>query len=242
MSYKFAPLMFGFLLGVPALAGQTAPATTDTLPEPFRFPSLMRPGEARFVLGVSFIAMPATLVQEAASIHWPLFGFDAKLGLPSHFYLTGSIATEVVTNHFEVGGAYAFKLTDKLHADAGIGAAYWFGQLMQFGFQDKAHGWFGYPQVSLGYDFGKLQLTGQAKLSIVRALHVENGEQGIDNTSNFFNGVSYRITLEQLFWKKTTVGLSFQVNYLKFYYPQWPLFPFYNRYFWMPEAMIRFSL
>jgi hypothetical protein len=94
----------------------------------------------------------------------------------------------------------------------------------------------------LGYDFGRLQLTGQAKLSIVRALHVENGEQGIDNTSNFFNGVSYRITLEQLFWKKTTVGLSFQVNYLKFYYPQWPLFPFYNRYFWMPEAMIRFSL
>lgn len=238
MSYKFAPLLFGFILGVPALAGQTAPPT----PEPIRFPSLLRTGEARFALGFSMIGMPDEIVQEAASIHWPLIGFDTKVGLPSHFYLGGSVNTEVLTNHFEIDGGYAFRLTDKLHADASVGVAYWFGQLMQFGFKDKAHGWYTYPQVSLGYDFGRMSLTAQAKFSIVNSLVVKNGEQGIDANENFFNGLSYRITLEQLFWGKTTVGLSFQMNYMKFYYPQWMLFPTYNRYFWMPEAMIRFSL
>lgn len=243
MKHPVLAILVGFGLSAGTLAAQdSAPAATVAFPETIRYPAFLRPGEARFALGVSFIGMPAEIVQEAASIRWPLFGFTAKVGLPSHFVFNGEVSTEVLTNHLEAGGSYAFQLNPKLHADAGVGVAYFFGQLNQFGFKDKAHGWFIYPQASLGYDFGKLVLTGQVKAHVISSLHVQNGEAGIDNTQNFFDGWSWRVTLEQLFWKKTTVGLSFQMNRLKFYYPQWMLFPTYDRYFWMPEAMIRFSL
>ena len=238
MRPKFLALLLCLAPGIPSLEAQTP----QQIPETIRFPAFLTSGETRFALGVSFIGMPPELVQEAASIKWPLIGFNIKVGLPSHFVTFGEVSTEVLTNHIEVGGAYAFRLAPKLHADIGVGFGYFFGKLNQFGFANKAHGWFTYPQASLGYDFGKLVLTGQVKVHVVNSLHVENGEAGIDNTQNFFDGLSWRVTLEQLFWKKTTVGLSFQMNYLKFYYPQWMLFSTYNRYFWMPEAMIRFSL
>ncbi len=242
MKQPFAVFMLGLALHAPALAGQDSAAAAFPVPETIRYPAFLQSGESRFALGVSFIGMPAEIVQEAASIHWPLIGFNVKVGLPSHFVLNGEVSTEVLTNHIEAGGAYTFRLNPNLHADIGIGLGYFFGQLHQFGFKDKAHGWFTYPQASLGYNFGRLALTGQVKAHIVNSLHVENGEAGIDGSQNFFDGWSWRITLEQLFWKKTTVGLSFQMNRLKFYYPQWMLFPTYDRYFWMPEAMIRFSL
>ncbi|HEY6172025.1 MAG TPA: hypothetical protein VIX80_07200, partial [Candidatus Kapabacteria bacterium] len=60
--------------------------------------------------------------------------------------------------------------------------------------------------------------------------------------NSLFNGFSYRLTLEQLFWGNSTFGLAFQLNYLKFYYPQWPLFPTFSKNFWIPETQFWFTL
>jgi hypothetical protein len=202
----------------------------------------MTPWTIKVSAGISTIAMPAAIVQETASLHWPLFHFDAVMGLPSDFLAEGVVSFQFVSNQVELAGRWVLPITDRLHADIGIGVGYFFGQLKQFEFNNTIHGWFLYPGIRVGYDFGPLAVTLQGKISFISELVVHNGEEEASNTNNLFNGVSYRISLEQPFWKTLTFGIAFQMNYLKFYYPEWVLFPTFNRYFWIPEAQFWFTL
>ena len=230
--------VLGVALGAVPLHGQAPKYTPGTI----LYPSQMKPWSTRMAVGVSFIAMPSAIVMEAAAIRWPLFGYDIAMGLPKHFSLTGGVSTEIVTNHFELGGRWEADLTSRLHADVGVSGAYWFGQMKNAIFDNTVHGWFTYPSVSLGYDFGRLALTAQAKASYVNSVYIRSGQLESQSSTNMFNGMSYRVALEQPFFKHTTIGLAFQMNRLKFYYPQWPLFPTFDRSFWMPEAQFRFTL
>jgi len=206
------------------------------------FPATMTPYDWRLSLGVSSIAMPEDIVLETASIRWPLIRFAAIMGLPSNFILDTKISTEIVTNHFELGSRWIYEFNDKLHADAGLDFAYFFGRLEQFEFNTKIHGWFTYPSVALGYDFGPLTLTLRGTLSYINSLSTINGEVESSSEENRFNGFFYRVSLEQPFYKFTTIGLAFQMSYLKLYYPEWPLFPAFDRYFWIPELQIWLTL
>lgn len=235
--------------GVPAallltlvLAGSLGAQEVKYTPGTMLYPAQMKPWSTKMAVGVSLIAMPAAIVQEAASIRWPLFGYDITMGLPKHFTMTGAVSTEIATNHFELGGRWEADLTSRLHADVGVSGAYWFGQIKRAIFDNTVHGWFTYPSVSLGYDFGRLAVTAQAKASYVNSVYIRSGQLESLSSANMFNGMSYRVALEQPFFKHTTIGLGFQMNHLKFYYPQWPLFPTFDRCFWMPEAQFRFTL
>lgn len=223
-----------FLLSSYAVLGQT----TKTLD----YPDAMTPKDWRLSLGVSSIAMPTDIVLETASIRWPLIRFGAIMGLPSNFVLDAKIATEFVTNHFELGGRWVYAFTDKLHADAGLNFAYFFGQLKQFEFDTKIHGWFTYPSLAIGYDFGPLTVTLRGTISYINSLSTINGEVESSFNANKFNGFFYRVSLEQPFYKITTIGLAFQMSYLKLYYPEWPLFPAIDRYYWIPELQIWLTL
>jgi len=211
-------------------------------PLPMQYPDTIARWTIRSSIGVSSIAMPTDIAQEAASIHWPLFHFDAVMGLPRNFLLEGIVSTEIVTNHFKLLGRWVVEFTDKLHAEIGIGWAYWFGQLKQFEFNNTIHGWFTYPRLGIGYDFGSFALTLQGELSYINSVSTKSGSMEASSSERTFNGFSYRVALEQPFWKSTGVGLAFQMNYLKFYYPSWPLFPTFSRYFWIPEAQIWLTL
>ncbi len=231
-------LMVCFSLGSQRIQSQTLERTPGTI----QYPTAMTPWDVKMALGFRSIAMPAAIVEETAALHWPLFSFDIVMGLPANFLVEGIVSTEVLTNHFELLGRWVLPITDRLQADAGLGVAYWFGQLKQFEFNNTIHGWFTYPSVRIGYDFGPLAVTAQVQISIVSELTSHSGPLESRNSVNEFNGFSYRISLEQPFWKNTTIGLAFQMNYLKFYYPEWPLFPEFDHYFWIPEAQIWITL
>lgn len=229
--------------GVPARAQtEPPPETRRETPRTIHFPAAMTPWETKTAFGFTTIAVPSAIAQEGSVLRWPLFGFGIVVGLPHNFLLEGVVSTEIVTNHFELDGRWVVNVTDALHASAGLGAAYWFGQLEQFGFNNNIHGWFTYPSVRVGYDFGSLALSAEGKLSIVNSLYLRTGELETSKGTNQFNGFSYRVSLEQPFWKTTNIGIAFQMNYLKFYYPEWPLFPAFDYYFWIPEAQIWLSL
>ena len=230
--------LLGLVLGAAQLHGQAPKYTPGTI----QYPAQMKPWSTRMAAGVSFIAMPAAIAQEAASIRWPLFGFDLTMGMPKHFSLATTVSTEIVTNHFEVAGRWEADLTKRLHAEVGLGGAWWFGQLKQFVFDNTIHGWFTYPSLAIGYDFGSVAVTAQAKASIINSLAGTSGALESSSATNMFNGVSYRVSVEQPFFKHSTLGLAVQMNHLRFYYPQWLLFPTFDRRFWMPEAQIRFTL
>jgi len=216
--------------------------TQERTPGTIQYPAAMPLWEVKMGLGISTIAMPAAIVQETASLHWPLFGFDAVMGLPSNFLAEGILSTQFVSNQIEISGRWVLDITDRLHADAGLGVGYFFGRLKQFEFNNTVHGWFLYPSVRVGYDFGPLAVTVQGKISFISELAVKNGDEEASNTNNMFNGFSYRISIEQPFWKTVTFGIAFQMNYLKFFYPEWVMFPTFNRYFWIPEAQFWFTL
>ena len=223
-------LIFCFLIYSQTAFGQK--------PETIEYPANISPWDWRFSLGVSSIAMPTDIVLETASLHWPLIRFAAVMGLPSNFVLDAKVSTEVVTNHFQLSGRWIYVFNEKLHADVGLGFAYFFGRLEQFEFDNKIHGWFTYPSVGIGYDFGSLTLTLRGTISFINSLTSTFGSVESSFRANKFNGFFYKVSMEQLFWKSTTVGLAFQMNYLKLYYPEWPLFPAFDRFYWIPEIQI----
>lgn len=211
-------------------------------PETLDYPDTMNPWDWRLSLGVSSIAMPEDIVLETASLRWPLIRFAAVMGLPENFILDGKIATEFVTNHFELGGRWVYCFNDELHADAGLTVAYFFGQLKQFEYDTNVNGWFTYPSAAIGYDFGSLTLSLRGTISYVNSLSATSGTVESNFHSNKFNGFFYRLSMEQPFYKNTSIGLAFQMNYLKLYYPEWPLFPAFDRYYWIPEIQIWLTL
>ena len=87
-----------------------------------------------------------------------------------------------------------------------------------------------------------MALTFQAKGNYVLSLHTESGSLTAEDSQNWMSGSSFRLIIEQPIWKHTTLGFGLQASYLKFYYPQWPLFPTFDHHFWIPEAQLYFTL
>jgi hypothetical protein len=206
------------------------------------FPDAMKPYDWRLSLGYASIKMPTDVYLEGAAARFPLIKFAAVMGLPSNFLLDGKINTELVTNQFLLGARWVYDLDKNLHLDVGYSLAFLYGQLKEFNYDSKISGWYSYPSVALGYDFGKLALTFRGTLSFINSMQSTSGTTTVDFAVNRGNGFNYRITLEQRFYKTTTVGIGFQMNYVKFYYPEWLMFPTFDRYYWIPELQIMFSL
>ena len=216
-------------------SGQDKPSTLD-------YPDPMDTYDYRLSLGYSAIKMPYDIALEGATINWPLIKFTGVMGLPYNFLLDGELSTEVVTNQFELGFRWVYEFNDKLHADVGYGIAFLYGQLKQSGYDSKISGWYSYPTIAMGYDFGPLTVTLRGTMSFINSLQSKSGSLETDFAIARSNGFSYSITMEQKFWKNTTILLGFQMNYLQMYYPQWPLFPAIDRHYWIPEFQIRFTL
>lgn len=237
--YRFLKLLIILILLVtinPTTSlGQDEPATTE-------FPASMTPYDWRLSLGYSAIKLPEDVYLEAASLKFPLIKFAAVMGLPENFLLDGKIATQLVSNQFELGGRWVYKFNDQLHADVGYSLAYLYGQLKQFAYDSKISGWTSYPTIAIGYDWGNLALTLRGTISFINSMQSTSGTTTVDFALAKSNGFYYRITLEQRFYKNTTVGIGFQMNYMKFYYPEWLMFPTFDRYYWMPEFQVMFSL
>jgi len=211
------------------------PATTE-------FPGTMTPYDWRLSLGYAAIKLPEDVYLEAASLKFPLIKFAVVMGLPENFLLDGKIATQLVSNHFELGGRWVYNINNQLHLDIGYSLAYLYGQLKEFQYDSKISGWLSYPTAAIGYDFGNLALTFRGGLSFINSMQSTSGTTTVDFAVDRGNGFYYRITLEQRFYKNTTIGIGFQMNYYRFYYPEWLMFPTFDRYYWLPELQIMFSL
>lgn len=219
-------------------SAQLLGTTAGTIQYPLSIPAR----EVKTSLGISFSKIPTDIVEEAASYRWPLFIFDLHYGLPENFLLAGKVNTQIVTNHISVGGKWVYDVTPRFHASIGYDLAYWFGQLKQYGFNNRGHGWINYPNLTLGYDFGSLALTLKSEASYVTSIAASADDIEVSSTMNFFNGVSFTLYLEQPLWKDNNLILGFRMNYLKFFYPEWLLFPTFNKYYYIPDLEVGFRL
>ena len=221
----------------------SAPAQTlGTTPGTLHYPLAITPKEFKTEFAVSFSKMPQDVVEESASIRWPLFTLEANYGLPENFILKGRINTQIITNHLLLGGKWVYAPHERVHLSVGYDIAYWFGQLKQYGFNNTAHGWINYPNLTVGYDFGKVALSVKGELNIVTSHTLYADDIEVSTDQNFFNGGSFTVYLEQPLWKNTTVSLAYRSNFLKFYYPEWLLFPTINQFYFIPELEVGFRL
>jgi hypothetical protein len=229
----------GFLVAVllVLVLPQRSTAQPDHPPGLYHYPVQLQPNEFRSTIDINFARAPEDILEEASFIRAPLPTWDMRYGLPENFQLTGAITSIIITNHFAAGATWVHAF-DRVHVEVGDRIAYWFGFLHSYGFDNTANGWFNYPSMAIGYDFGPLAVTLRGELSIVTSLTTYAGDLKTSSDNNFYNGGSLALMLEQPLWKDNYVTLGIRVNHVKFFYPTWLLFPTFNRYYYIPEIIL----
>jgi hypothetical protein len=204
------------------------------------FPESPGSGEWRTAFGVVMIK-PAKEITEEATLRAPAFDLHALYGLPEGFAVDGRVLSQILQNHFSLGPRWAHKF-GPLHAGLGYDVAYWFGALDVGGMDSRANGWINYPNVTVGYDFGDVQVSLRADAILTTAYNSWVGDSQVSTDVNTFSGMSYALMIEQPFWKQTSMTLGFRATYTKFHWMMWSLYSTFDRYLFYPEIIIGFML
>jgi hypothetical protein len=207
----------------------------------FFFPHSYYTGQMISSLGLSTAKLPEDVVETDDIFRAPLFSYRMKYGLPENFVAEGGVETNIVTWHISVGPKWNYEF-QRMGFSVGTDIAYYYGQLKQFGFDTKLHGWILYPNVSAGYRFEKFTISLKSELVFNLAEKSTNGTSDIANDLDFFNGFTVGVYLEQPLWKDHFVVLGIRSTFLKFYYPMWAAFSTFDRTYYIPEATFTFIL
>jgi hypothetical protein len=210
-------------------------------PKPLMFfPERVPAGKWWTSLGFTAIAPPVEIT-ESVQIRAPAFDYHTLYGLPSGFSVDGRAAVQILQNRISVGPKWATKV-GPVSCSVGWDFAYWFGALDVGGFDSKAHGWEGTPNVSLGYRFGEVAATAKAELLMVYSTSSSQGDLEISSNTNLAAGLGFTLALEQPFYKDQYLTLGFRALYTKFYWETWSLFSTFDRYLFYPEITVGWIL
>jgi hypothetical protein len=208
------------------------PDTFDILPASLHFPH--QPGLWKFnwSAGLLLVKPPMDLLEN--NYQGPLANFHGTLGLPWKLTLEGDVSTIVISNQFALGPHINFNYR-KLGLKVGWDVAFAFGRLTQFGFDNKSRVWMHYPTISVGYRLKTMAFTIKGEAVIVSRASQISGDNELVRSTNFFNGVTGAIYIEQRLWKDHVFVIGFKDNYEKFYWPVWMIFTTFNRFYHIPE-------
>jgi hypothetical protein len=208
----------------------------------FLYPDILSSTEFKHSVGLGMADLPEDQVEESSDfIRAPLFNYQIRYGLPENFNIYGAVNSNLVTFHFSLGPRWHYK-ADRWTIGLGYDIAYWFGQLNQFGYKSKIHGWFNYPNLTVGYAFNKFAVSVKGELILQTSITTKSDDIEVSNSYNTFNGTIIGIYIEQPLWKDQIVLIGLKMYYTKFYYPIWAAFPTFNRYFYIPEITIGLNL
>lgn len=193
-------------------------------------------------VGLGLAELPEDQVEEASSfVRAPLLNYQALYGLPENFQIYGAIHTNIVTYQVSLGPRWHYQW-EQFAIALGYDIANWFGKLEHFGYDSRVKGWFHYPNITVGYDFQKFSISIKSELILQTALSEQAEDTEVQTSQNTFSGAIISVYLEQPLWKSNYLLLGIKMNYTKFYYPLWAVFPTFDRYFAVPELMIGFNL
>ena len=209
------------------------------------FPSIYYPStpgkkQWQVSVGLTQITPPKELTEEAR-VRAPAFDLHALYGLSPEFALDGRAISQVIQNHFSVGGRWAHSMGN-FSFGVGYDVAYWFGFLEVASFDSKAHGWFNYPSITVGYNLGDVRLIGKGEAWLDLYHKTSVGDNEVETDQNKLVGGSFTLAMEQAFWKNTQLTLGFRATYTKFHWMTWQLFSTLDKYLFYPEIIIGFIL
>jgi hypothetical protein len=216
--------------------------STAQVPNYFIYPDPFESNVFKHTVGLGLADLPEDHVEEASDfIRGPILNYQARYGLPENFNIYGGVQSNLVTFHFSLGPRWHYRFK-QLSAGLGYDIAYWFGALNQFGYKSNVHGWFHYPNLTIGYTFNKFAISLKGELIIQTSLITKSDDVEVSNSYNTLAGTIVGIYIEQPLWKDNVVVLGLKMYYAKFYYPVWAAFPTFDRYFYVPEITIGFNL
>ncbi len=196
-------------------------------------------------LELSLARAPEDILLEFSQLRAPLFSFDVYYGLPQNFLLEGKWTTVIFfTNQIAIGAKWTHEW-DRLHMSVGDDIAYMFGHLDQGAvktFDNRMKGWMNYPNISVGYAFNSFALTLKGELSVITSITATSDNIELSSDKNIFNGGSVALYVEQPFWKEHFLNIGFKSNFIKFFYPTWPIFPTFNKTYFIPEFVVGFHI
>ena len=211
-------------------------------PNYFLYPDVLTSGELKHSVGLGLADLPEDQVEESSDfIRGPIFNYQIRYGLPENFNIYGAVNSNLITWHFSLGPRWHYQ-KDRLAIGLGYDIAYWFGELNQFGYKSNIHGWFNYPNLTVGYSFDKFAISLKGELILQTSLTTKSDDVEVSSSYNTFNGTIIGIYIEQPLWKDQIVLIGLKMYYAKFYYPIWAAFPTFDRYFYIPEITIGFNL
>jgi hypothetical protein len=191
-------------------------------------------------VGFTAVAPPVEITEEL-QVRWPAFDYHTLYGLPSGFALEGRAAVQVLQNRFAVGPRWS-SAVGPISFSVGYDLAYWFGFLNVAGYDSKAHGWQGTPNVSFGYRIGDVATTVKVELLMDHSVSTYQADLEVSSNSKAASGWAFTLALEQPFYKDKYLMLGFRAMYTKFYWETWPLFSTFDRYLFYPEIIVGFIL
>jgi hypothetical protein len=230
-----------FLAGILILTPFQVPGQdVHTAPPHIAFPTPLTLWEWQRSVGLTLSTLPKEIVEEELN-QSPALDLNSRLGLPWGFSADARLLVQVLTNHIAVGGKWSHAF-GPLAFSIGDDAAWWFGFLTIDGFNNSANGWLNYPNVSVGYDFGRFRVSVRGELLLVLSYASYAGNNLLASDKNGFGGFSASVIIEQPFWKSTHVTLGFKASYLRYFYQSWFAYETFNRYLFVPELSVGFLL
>ncbi|MFH1194219.1 MAG: hypothetical protein V1720_00825 [bacterium] len=208
----------------------------------FLYPDTLHWSEYRDQLALYLAKLPEDIVEEvSADIYAPYFSYQARFGLIYGFALTGSVSTNIITRNFQLGLQWNLCL-NRLAFSLGYDASLMYGKLRGFGFDNKVYSWIFYPNISAGFAFEKFTISCKAEAAFITKLaqYADDVESIIER--NFLSGGSIGFYIEQPLWKDHIIILGVKGNYIRYYLPAWATFPTWDRYHFIPEAVIGINL
>jgi hypothetical protein len=208
----------------------------------FLFPDTLHFAEYKDQITMYLAKLPEDIVEEvSADIYAPFFAYQSRFGLIYGFNLTGSVSTNIITRNFQLGLQWSLRL-NRFAFSLGYDAAYMYGKLNGFGFDNKVTGWLFYPNISIGAAFDKFTLTVKGELSTIPTLTQTADDIVTTTDRKFLSGGSIGFYIEQPLWKDNFVILGVRANYVRYYFPAWATFPTWDRFHFIPEAVIGLNI
>ncbi|HTX89082.1 MAG TPA: hypothetical protein VMC08_08840 [Bacteroidales bacterium] len=204
-----------------------------------RFPHPYQLWKVQTGLGFSMVRLPRDWVETA--LQAPLVNLHLTFGMPLGFSLEGDVTTLIVSNQVMLGPRWNF-LYRFFSFNLGYDVAYSIGTLNQAGFHNTGMMVSSYPNLSIGFKTKELAFTLKGECVILNWGTMKTGENEVSHSSNYFDGVTGAIYLEQRIFRKKVFVIGFKDSYVKFYWPAWMVFTTFNRYYHIPELYFNWVL
>ncbi len=217
-------------------------ATTDSFDitnNAIRFPHQYKKWGFQISAGLLLVKPPMDLLENA--IQAPLVNIHMTFGLPWKFSLEADVSTILVSNQFALGPRIGFGHRN-FYFNLGWDIAFVYGQMRQAGFNNSTKVFLQYPNLSLGYKLKKMSFTVKGEAVGILSSVTTSGENEVNRSKDFFNGVTVAFYLEQRLWKNHVFVFGIKDSYVKYYWPTWLIFTTFNRFYHIPELSFSWIL